>query len=266
MQDPGINRGLEKGTAAFNQAISTIATKVPQAQQFAIPAGKGASAEPQGNAPVVHPQILAAQPHTAERSAPAPGPVLIAPVVQSGHGPEAGQRHAGGHKVTQYHEWIANIRVKKYAVDSTFFVHVFLGNFNPDPSAWATEKTLVGSHVIFTSNPGTGCARCIDHRERETEVTGTIPLTGALGEKFGGVTDLKPQVVVPYLQKELHWRIVKHDGTVIEREQIPSLKLSVGHALVDVPDTDTEFPTWGHVEPQLDVTKGRPGGAAEVDL
>jgi tyrosinase len=43
-------------------------------------------------------------------------------------------------------EWIANIRVKKYALNSLFFVHIFLGNVGPDPALWSFDTKLVGSH------------------------------------------------------------------------------------------------------------------------
>lgn len=115
---------------------------------------------------------------------------------------------------------------RKYAVESTFFVHVFLvsggtqthahilthtlqGEFDSDPDSWSTDKNLVGSHVVFTSNPGTSCEKCISDRERGTVVTGTIPLTGALGDKFGNVYDLSPVKISPYLKRNLHWRVAK---------------------------------------------------------
>jgi hypothetical protein len=38
-----------------------------------------------------------------------------------------------------------------------------------------------------------------------------IPLTGALGDKLGKdkLRELEPDIVVPYLQKNLHWRVQK---------------------------------------------------------
>lgn len=99
-------------------------------------------------------------------------------------------------------------------------------------------------------------------------MTGTIPLTGALGDKFpaqAAAGELEPDLVVPYLQKNLHWRIQKHDETPVEREDIPSLKVSVGHALVEIPTNIAEFPTWGEMSRATAVTAGRPGGASEND-
>jgi tyrosinase len=107
----------------------------------------------------------------------------------------------------------------------------------------------------------------VHSNETRKLVTGTIPLTGALGDKLGldKLGHLEPDIVVPYLRQHLHWRIQKHDNTPIERKDIPSLKISVGHALVEVPQTAAEFPSWGKIELSLGVTTGRLGGANEAD-
>jgi len=169
---------------------------------------------------------------------------------------------------THYHEWVANIRVEKYAVKSTFFVHVFLGDFTPDHTKWGEDPNLVGTHVIFANNANfTGCENCLSANEARKLVTGTIPLTGALGDKLGQekVAHLEPETVEPYLKKNLHWRIQKHDDTPIDRTAVPSLKISVGHAVVEVPDSVDKFPAWGSIDLSLGITTGRPGGAEDAD-
>ncbi|PVF95429.1 Di-copper centre-containing protein [Serendipita vermifera] len=178
---------------------------------------------------------------------------------------------AGGSTVQDhkhYLEWIANITVEKYATKSSFFVYIFLGDFNPDPTKWGEDPNLVGTHVIFANNMDfTGCERCRDAAEQHKLVTGTIPLTGAIGDRLGidRLLSLGPDQIVPYLQRELHWRIQKSDGTVVERADIPSLKVAVAHFTVQIPDTITQFPTWGEGRRDGNVTVGRPGGAGEDD-
>jgi tyrosinase len=55
----------------------------------------------------------------------------------------------------------------------------------------------------------TGCARCQTAAAEGVLVSGTIPLTTALAQRLGQdkITNLTPEEVNPYLQKELHWRI-----------------------------------------------------------
>jgi hypothetical protein len=57
----------------------------------------------------------------------------------------------------------------------------------------------------------------------------------------------------------------KHDQTVIDREDISSLNIFVGHAVVKAPHSAEEFPVWGDVKIHLDVTSGRVGGADQED-
>ncbi|KAG8824552.1 hypothetical protein FRC17_009078 [Serendipita sp. 399] len=165
-----------------------------------------------------------------------------------------------------YNEWIANITVEKYAAKATFFVYIFLGDFNTDPAKWGEDPNLVGTHVVFANNMNfTGCENCRDAAETHKLVTGTIPLTGALGDKLGTGHVLEPAQVIPYLQKELHWRIQDAEDNVIERADLPSLKIAVAHVKVAAPTSLSEFPTWGAGEKAPEVTTGRPGGATEND-
>lgn len=104
-----------------------------------------------------------------------------------------------------YREYIANIRVSKYALSSSFFIHIFLGDFSSDPSSWTTDPNLVGTHTIFTSaRLPANCDSC-----KNVTVTGTIPLTMALVHRVeAGQLDGKDvQAVEHYLTQNLHWRV-----------------------------------------------------------
>ena len=117
--------------------------------------------------------------------------------------PKAGISEGNGY----YKEWITNIRVAKDALQTAFFIHIFLGDFNEDPRTWSFDKNLVGTHTIFTpyaqisqidkNNPGI--------------TTGTIPLTRALrlAEEKGEVDVNDEKCVEDYLKKNLHWRVTR---------------------------------------------------------
>ena len=109
-----------------------------------------------------------------------------------------------------YTEWIANIRVAKDAVDQAFFIHVFVGDFNPDPQTWSTEANLVGTHSIITPYVTT------KDPDKSAIVTGTIPLTRALRlHAEDGKLDLNDIAKVKdFLLKNLHWRITKVCGVL----------------------------------------------------
>jgi tyrosinase len=144
----------------------------------------------------------------------------------------------------------------------------------------------------------TGCERCHDNAEGHKLVTGTIPLTSALADRLGAdkISKLEPAEIIPYLQRNLHWRIQlvrtfvlkrlscplssyrvdhlesnkalvppQYDGTSIERTDMPSLKVAVAHFSASVPESISQFPTWGDSHKDTSVTVGRPGGAGEDD-
>lgn len=99
-----------------------------------------------------------------------------------------------------YTEWISNIRVSQNALPGTFYIHIFLGDFTPDPTCWPLDKNLVGTHTVFTK---------FDGATSDIIVTGTIPLTQALQrDADAGKFDMtEDKHVEDYLTKNLHWRV-----------------------------------------------------------
>lgn len=104
-----------------------------------------------------------------------------------------------------YTEWVSNIRVSENALPGTFFIHIFLGVFTPDPTCWPLDKNLVGTHTVFTK---------VDGATSDVIVAGTIPLTQALQrDADAGKLDMADaQCVEDYLKTNLHWRVtsVRH--------------------------------------------------------
>lgn len=102
-----------------------------------------------------------------------------------------------------YTEYLANIRVAKDALAQTFFIHIFVGDFNPDPQTWTFEPSLVGSHAIITPYVTKGDPL------QSTIVTGQIPLTRALrADEQKGLVDMTDgENTKEYLRKNLHWRV-----------------------------------------------------------
>lgn len=89
-------------------------------------------------------------------------------------------------------------------------MHVFLGNFNRDDSiSWNSASNKVGSVNVLGDSLDTGCEKCQDDQENGLAVTGQVPLTLALVERYlaGFLDNLSVEAVIPYLQQNLHWRI-----------------------------------------------------------
>jgi tyrosinase len=101
------------------------------------------------------------------------------------------------------------------------------------------------------------CDHC--HDQANHKVEGFVHLNNAIA-KLSNCPSFEPDVVIPYLRENLHWRVVAHDGTAVDLGRIPSLEVSV----VAVPLTQTPraiFPIAGDVQYHHDITYGRQGGA-----
>ena len=118
----------------------------------------------------------------------------------------------------KYLEWVTNIKAEKHALGGRYTVHVFLDkpDDGTDPALWPISPTHVGTFSPLGQPSTTGCGKCqADQRER-TQVTGQIPLTIALAERYlaGIISDLRVESVKPYLTENLHWRVVRVSFTV----------------------------------------------------
>ncbi|KAI9808406.1 MAG: hypothetical protein M1826_004170 [Phylliscum demangeonii] len=143
----------------------------------------------------------------------------------------------------RYYEYLTNIRVRKFALPGSFFVHIFLGDFSSDPFCWTFDANLVGSHCVFADTmAGAG-------NGPDPEVTGVIPLTTALLEAIaqGHLASLDPSDVEPFLHQHLNWRVALMDGTAIPNDQVDHLKVTVVSSRVKKPQSASDFPEWGAV-------------------
>ncbi len=55
------------------------------------------------------------------------------------------------------------------------------------------------------------------------------------------------------------------DDKEVPRDQVPDLKISVVAAYVSAAQADDEFPVWGEMIVQTDITTGRPAGLGPGD-
>ncbi|KAF7349475.1 Tyrosinase [Mycena sanguinolenta] len=97
---------------------------------------------------------------------------------------------SGEHKVWK---WTARIQIKKY-------------------EEWRFSPNFVGAHHVFANSVLDRCANCRAHRDAVVE--GFVHLNKGINE-HSGLHSLEPDVVVPYLKHDLHWRVQKAGGEPI---------------------------------------------------
>lgn len=172
-----------------------------------------------------------------------------------------------------YLEWLVNIKAEKHAFGGQYAVHVFVGDFPEDesPALYGTSPFHVGTFFPFGQGSDTSCGKCKDDQSDGLEITGQIPLTISLVERYfaGQLSGLDVDAVEDYLVKYLHWEVVDQNGNRLKpegkRDQLPGLLVGVISNKVTLPQNPNEFPSYsGHVTVHPKITTRRDGtGRAE---
>ncbi|KAJ6580116.1 tyrosinase [Mycena vulgaris] len=238
-----------------NKVRSAVAQKVNQlyggsifASISALSASPAVSAAKPAAVPVAPKSNLAAAP---AHSNPAPAPV---PHVQANLAHVTLPHNTEERKIW---DWTARIQVKKYEVGGSFAVLLFLGAVPDDPKQWRTSSNFVGAHHIFANSVPDRCANCRTHRDAEVE--GFVHLDEGIAE-HSGLGSLEPNVVEPYLKHNLHWRIQKAGGQVVDLSAVPSLEVTVFATPLTLPP-GSDFPVPGERRHHGGITHGRSGGS-----
>lgn len=114
------------------------------------------------------------------------------------------------HDNNKYLEWLIDVKAEKHSLRGKYSVHFFLGDVQEDNAyLWPASPYYVGSFAPMGQDSETGCAKCKQEQSERLQVTGQIPLTLALMERYLAqlIPDLSVATVVDFLTKNLHWRV-----------------------------------------------------------
>ncbi|KAF5391307.1 hypothetical protein D9757_001938 [Collybiopsis confluens] len=165
-----------------------------------------------------------------------------------------------GHRESKdIREWSARVHIKKYEVGGSFKVLFFLGNVPNEPREWITSPHFVGAfHGFVNSTPGR-CANC--RRGQDVVLEGFVHLNEGIA-KLSHLNSLDPHVMESYLKENLHWRVQKTSGEVVDIASVPSLQITVVSQLLTLPPGGV-FPEPGETQHHHHITHGQPGGWAQ---
>ncbi|KAL2672722.1 hypothetical protein Neosp_013436 [[Neocosmospora] mangrovei] len=165
-----------------------------------------------------------------------------------------------------YLEWLVNIKAVKHALGGQYGVHIFLG---PVPEEETTNLYVVSPYHVGTFSPfgqgdETSCGKCKEDQADSLEITGQIPLTIALAERYfaGQLRSLEEDDVKAYLTEHLHWEVVDQNGQRLKRrrDDLAGLLVGVVSNEVTLPDTENDFPTYSeYVKVYPEITTNREG-------
>lgn len=99
--------------------------------------------------------------------------------------------------------------ITRLALDGSFAVQYFLGDFDDDPAKYDYQPTLAATNSVFAA-PTEACDNCGLQDEQALLVTDTTDITPMLLDfkKTNQLVDLSKEHVVPFLKERLKWRVV----------------------------------------------------------
>ena len=169
-------------------------------------------------------------------------------------------------------DWTARVEFKKYEFGTSFSVLIFLGRVPENPREWRSSPTYVGGHHAFVNSAAGSCANCSN--QRHLVVEGFVHLNHAISQ-LSGLGSLEPNVVGPYLTKNLQWRVLKVFSSFLfmfanacsllsqakeGAAELQSLEVVVVATPLSYPP-GAIFPVPGQTRRYNRITHGRPGGS-----
>ena len=166
-------------------------------------------------------------------------------------------------------QWLVNVRVNRYAIKQSFFIHIFLGPVPQDKSQWFSSPNFVGSTCVLIDSQDSPAVI-----SNEVNLRSQVPLTRKLVQKYNsktpGVPDLEVGSMKKYLRDNLAWRAQRLDDmSEVPLADIKSLKVFVVNGMAkQKKSADDEDPQAGvmDLEPIPDITVGKLGGLASNAL
>lgn len=177
--------------------------------------------------------------------------------------------------------WDAHIRVRKYAFDGSFSVHIFIGHVKDEqPERYMTKKNEVGFMGVFARSIADlqHCGNCQEAQQQDLMCTDVVPLTSYLQDyletspraheliergEIKTLKSLEPEHVIPFLGEHLKWRMTDlGSNNMTGSEQQAGLCVAVSNRTYTMP---TETKLAGEYGPEtMDglqvITEGKPGG------
>lgn len=154
-------------------------------------------------------------------------------------------------------EWRVFVRVKAFAVQGSWGIHLFFGEPPAESSEWFMSDNRVGTVNVLSNENLDACPNCSVQSASGLLVTGLVLLTNELRKRNIDINN--QDTVVEYLKEKLTWRVAKDARNV---EITPDMALVVGVSAREVvyPISASELPLWGQPQIFPAATAGKVGG------
>ncbi|KAI9888218.1 MAG: hypothetical protein M1814_000958 [Vezdaea aestivalis] len=175
---------------------------------------------------------------------------------------------------TTQRTWTAQVRVKKYAYNGSFNVHIFAGNFDRDNTAgYTVDDNQIGFTGIFAARTGTQCTNCDIQQDAKILYDDAIPISPHLFNYLPGGTKPDPSLptlasfevehVVPWLRENLRWRVVDTGSNIYGEDTYSAaeLEITVTDRIFHLPTPERPLGWYEPFDIHVSATSRRPGGA-----
>ncbi|KAI0821744.1 common central domain of tyrosinase-domain-containing protein [Trametes gibbosa] len=154
--------------------------------------------------------------------------------------------------------WSAHVTAKKFELGGSFCVLLFLGPAPDLPEDWRSSPSYVGEYAAFVNSEPARCANCLK-LGMGALVGSNVSLNDAIIER-AAVRSLDPSEVVPYLRRELCWRVEGGPTGHVHPGDFDGLEVDVSATPVYLIEKEDDFYPIGELQMYHEVTRGRPGG------
>jgi len=113
-------------------------------------------------------------------------------------------------------DWSIQVRSKRFALKESYTVYFFFGAppTSGSPDDWLLAENQVGSFFEFVNSFPELCENCLENIEVITD--GYIPILDHLKKRKIDITS--HEATDKFLKEQLHWSVVKVDGTVVPND------------------------------------------------
>jgi tyrosinase len=236
-------RGIATSAASIAAASSAqpvalfAQAEVPQAEVRQAPVAKASATTPGFAPPRTAQTTQPGQAILAQAKQPAPAQAKQpAPAQAKQPAPAQAKQPAPPQALTalQRLDWFIRVRVKKFQLQQSFSILIFLGPAPENVAQWRSSPKLVGDHSEFVNSDPQHCANCRENADFISE--GFIDLDNSL-ERLGYGQKTEEEIE-QFIHDEVRWRIQKADGTVVPAKDLEVLEIAV--MTLDVTDGDVD--------------------------
>lgn len=151
------------------------------------------------------------------------------------------------------YQYTCHVQTPRYTLNGSYIVYVFDSPAKSnDSTTWLGDEGCVGIIGVLAGG---------EMANPDVHLSGAVPMTSHLQKRCdeGKLASMAEKDAVPYLAKNLHWRIAR-EGQEVNVQNVPTFQAAVFSGTSSKP-SEGSLGTWNSYVPQVEVTKGKAGGA-----